>query len=366
MSTENNTSQRNMGIELLRIVAMFSIIVLHVLGQGGVLNKAPALSKNYEAAWFLEILCYYGVPAYAIITGYVSNKAKFYATNLVYLWLQVFFYNILAIVIFLALGIGSIGPMISMTIFPISQECYWYFTAYAGAFFFIPAIKLVIEKLDKPYHDLLFYAIIIFWSVATIVPGNNAIVAWNGASFAWILACIYIGAYMSKYQIFMKLSKAMLFTIYIVSMIITFASKYLIEVIYGAPNWHIDRGNILISYNSPTVLLASMAMVVLFSKIDVNNGVKKVVRLVAPLTFGVYLSNCQPMVFTYLMAGRFNEYTTYPVWKLLICTICSALVIFLIGIAIDAIRKFIFDIFNLKGRLHAFEKYVLMCYTKKS
>lgn len=366
MNTENNTSQRNIGIELLRIVAMFAIIILHVLGQGGVLNKAPVLSKNYEAAWLLEIMCYFGVPAYAIITGFVSEKMKFYATNIVYLWLQVFFYNVVAIIVFLVFKLGYIAPIIRMTLFPISSECYWYFTAYAGAFFFIPAIKMVMEKLNKPYHDLLFYAVIICWSIIPVIPGNNAFVTWNGASFAWILACIYVGAYMSKYNVFEKLRSEVLILIYIVSVLLTFGSKYLIEVKFGVANWNIDRGNLLIKYNSPTILLSAMVMVVLFSRINIESDFKKVVKLIAPLTFGVYLSNCQPLVFTYLMDGRFKAYTTYPVWKLILCTVCSAMVIFLIGVMIDAIRKFFFEILRIKDRLHAFENYVLMCYTKKS
>ena len=48
--------ERNYGIDLLRIFAMFMVVVLHCLGQGGILNNATLNSVQYKFAWFMEIL----------------------------------------------------------------------------------------------------------------------------------------------------------------------------------------------------------------------------------------------------------------------------------------------------------------------
>ena len=37
MQTSTAKKERNMGVELLRIVSMLMVVVLHILGQGGVL-----------------------------------------------------------------------------------------------------------------------------------------------------------------------------------------------------------------------------------------------------------------------------------------------------------------------------------------
>ena len=47
--------KRNYNVDLFRITAAFLVIVLHVLGQGGILNSVVPNSINYWVAWFLII-----------------------------------------------------------------------------------------------------------------------------------------------------------------------------------------------------------------------------------------------------------------------------------------------------------------------
>lgn len=88
-------SQRNVGIDGLRIIAMFMVVILHTLGQGGVLSASTTLSTQYETAWFLEIVAYCAVNCYAIISGYVGVTAKYRCSNMAVLWLRVVFYTVL-------------------------------------------------------------------------------------------------------------------------------------------------------------------------------------------------------------------------------------------------------------------------------
>ena len=61
--------KRNYGIDLLRLVLMFMVVVLHVLGHGGVLSAAQPMSGQYITAWLMESLAIGAVNSYAIITG---------------------------------------------------------------------------------------------------------------------------------------------------------------------------------------------------------------------------------------------------------------------------------------------------------
>lgn len=42
-----NDNKRQSNIELLRIISMFMVLVLHYMGQGGVLKSVPMNSVNY-------------------------------------------------------------------------------------------------------------------------------------------------------------------------------------------------------------------------------------------------------------------------------------------------------------------------------
>lgn len=49
--TDRHTDKRNYGIDLLRLIAMFMVVILHVLGQGGVISATTGL--KHHIAWLL-------------------------------------------------------------------------------------------------------------------------------------------------------------------------------------------------------------------------------------------------------------------------------------------------------------------------
>ena len=89
-------SKRNYGIDLLRTISMFMILILHILGNGGILKQVIPLTIYGELIWFIEVCCFCAVNCYGLISGYVGVKAKHKYSNLIYLWIQVFFYLIIS------------------------------------------------------------------------------------------------------------------------------------------------------------------------------------------------------------------------------------------------------------------------------
>lgn len=80
MRTDNlpaaDVKKRNSGIELLRIIAMFSIVVLHIVGIGGINNAYPLHSAGYAAALLLRSVTFCSVNCYALISGYVGCTGR--------------------------------------------------------------------------------------------------------------------------------------------------------------------------------------------------------------------------------------------------------------------------------------------------
>ena len=69
--------ERNYGIDLLRVLATYMVLVLHVMGQGGIVWTIDGSSNNYIVAWLLELLAFCAVNCYALISGYVGLYKKF-------------------------------------------------------------------------------------------------------------------------------------------------------------------------------------------------------------------------------------------------------------------------------------------------
>lgn len=78
--------EKNYGIAGLRILAMFMVVILHILTQGGVLNASGRFTSQYEAGWLLQTAAFCAVDLYALISGYVWVYAEYRYRNIVELW----------------------------------------------------------------------------------------------------------------------------------------------------------------------------------------------------------------------------------------------------------------------------------------
>lgn len=74
------TTQRDYGIDLLRIISMLMVPIVHVIGQGGILGTAVPFSIQYESAWMLMSFVLVAVNCFILITGYVyyGKETKYY------------------------------------------------------------------------------------------------------------------------------------------------------------------------------------------------------------------------------------------------------------------------------------------------
>lgn len=362
MSTILEKKERNSGIELLRIVAMFAIMILHVLGQGGVLGATEYMSKSYEVAWLLETLCFFGVTAYGLISGYVGVDGNYKITNIIYTWLQVFLFNAIGTIMLCAyLGSWPLMTIIKAILFPVLTESYWYFTAYFGLFFLIPVLNLGFRSLQRQYLKAMVVVCILLFSIGPLLVNTDAFGLREGLSVVWLVAVYIIGAYVKKYNILDKFSKSKSAIIFFLAILLSWGSKFLLEKYIISEVSRYDGGaNLLISYTSPTILIASLALLSLFSKLNINKKCGKWINRVAALSFGVYLVNCSPYVWNVYMPNRFADYAGYPVWKLLICVLVTALYMLLVGIAIDGIRFLLFELFKLRERLAILNEKIML------
>ena len=133
------SKKRFYGIDLLKALSMLMIVTLHVLGNGGVLGMLEPLTVRYEAAYFLEAMCFCAVNCFGLATGYIMCRTRFSSHRLGALWLEVVWHTFGLTLLFYLFMPGSAGPWQFFTsFFPVTFSYYWYFTAYFGMFFFIP------------------------------------------------------------------------------------------------------------------------------------------------------------------------------------------------------------------------------------
>lgn len=340
------TTERDHGADLLRIISMGMILILHILGQGGLLAALPEASVRYKAAWFMETACYGAVNCCALISGYVGVNAKFRYSNILRLWLQVVFYTVGAAVLLHIVRPDSVGrSAIGTAFFPVSNGRYWYYTAYFCMSFFIPAMNHLVNTMPKRPLQIIAWAIVLLFSVYPMVMKADIFDLSGGYCVAWLALLYILGGCLQRYPLSGKLTPAKCLGIYLILTVISWAWKLYTDGLPAGTDC-ID----LVDYTSPTILVGSIMLLVGLSRCRFPKPVRAVIQFFAPLSFSVYLVHAQWPVFSTFMAGKYAYLSELHTVKIMAAVLGIALFWFLLATMIDFLRLQLFRLLKVNRR----------------
>ncbi|MBO5737610.1 MAG: acyltransferase family protein [Clostridia bacterium] len=331
--------ERNVGIDLLRILAMCMVVFLHVLAQGGVINNALAISKlHYYTQKSIQTIAYCAVNCYAIISGFVGVGRKWKISSLISLLFTVLFYTVGFSFIFYILKPQEIG-LVGM--FKAMLPDYWYVMAYCGLFFFMPILNRFIETASREtcFASIgWLFLVLSCTSPIFAIMGQDPFHLSEGFSMLWLMVLYLVGGYLKIYGINVKHVKAKMWILFAVCIAVTFLSKVATNVL-GYPDL-----NILYYYTSPTIFLASIALVVIFSNLNIKSGKKQRITYFATFTFAIYLIHQQELVNLYCIQDQFVWVLDLH-WALSIAaTLGCAIAVCIICTIIDIMRFYLFKL----------------------
>ena len=349
--------KRNYGIDLLRMVLMFMVVILHILGHGGVLGATSQLTVKYGAAWLLETFAYCAVNCYALISGYVNYSSRYKFSSLLQIWLQALVYSV---------GIAacmwiwkpedfSVGGLVSVCL-PVLKGGYWYLTAYVGLFVLIPflnaGINALSEEKAKAYLWLLFCA----FSVLPTLARKDVFLTNSGYSAFWLAYLYLIGGCLKKFQWGESLRIWQAALVYIGCVLLSWGIKMGTEGITAClsdgPKSYVN----FISYISPTMVMATVSLFFTFQKCRVPQKLIRLISEFSPAAFGVYLIHEHKMIRSQFVAKKFGFLAEFSAPGMIIGVIGSAAAIFLSCLLIDWIRHKIFIRAHVKEHLERLEK----------
>ncbi len=361
---QEKVNKRNYGIDLLRIIAMFFVLILHIVGKGGILLGVKDNETKFAITCFIQIGVYCAVNCYALISGFVyfSEEDKpLKISNYISLWLQVVFYNVMITLIFWKFWPRLIGiKQLVKSFFPVASNQYWYFSAYTGVFFMIPWLNKIVRSSKKEKLKTVMICMLGFSCYVTIANlftfegdpfGLNA-----GYSFLWLAILYLMGAYIKKYEIFNKLNKKKTVLIGIFLLIVTWIWKIEIGELTMYFFGKKIMTDLLISYTSPTILGIAIIMLLIFAKLEIKPFWYKLIRFVTVSSFGVYLIHVQPLVFDNIIGEKFSYIANLPAYLILPAIIGLTIIIFTIGIFIDKVRILVFRFLKFSKLSEQIEK----------
>ncbi len=347
--------ERNYGVDFLRIFSMFMAVVLHVLGQGGILDAATPGSTHYWVAWFLEVAMYCAVDCFALISGYVLSVKNTKISAIASLWVQTFFYTTsLTLVFFLFFpGTAMTKFDVLFSFFPIITKQYWYVSAYLGMYILVPVLNVALANVKKMTLELVFIGMLVVHSGFSLK--FDPFHLGEGCSVMWLSLLYLLGGYIRKYDLVSKVKKYKGWLLYISMTVLTFMSKYDIETFTSLPERDENFGNILISFVSPTVFLAAVGLFIATAQMKFPKPVKKIISVFSPAAFGVYLIHvCKP-IWVDVFEGFSAKYVNYSPFIMILMVLAAAIVIYLACSIIELIRIRLFKLLGINYLLSKFE-----------
>lgn len=362
MNTLPQVGPRNYGIDLLRIVSMYMVCVIHVLGQGGIID-ACSLSINAACAGVMRLSAACAVDCFALISGYCGCVTAIKTRSLFRLWCIAVFYGLIITLFF---------PLVSDTpldkyalvkaLLPICTCEYWYLTSYALMFLISPQMNHLIQKQTESELRKFVWLVFVIYSILGCLPvvGSISFSCNYGYSAVWLSYLYMVGGFIRLYGAAKLLPNYCGFrqwvkqffkrrSLFLLGYFATVVGSYLFVRVMNYLTGGVCQDGVLgqyAAYNSPIVIISAIFLLLYFKTLNVGRFVG-VIRFFSPLAFSVYLIQCHPILWNYLWPDAFKIVGTLSFYLIPFVVFGISLAIYLSCSVIDYIRLLIFKLFRL-------------------
>ncbi len=354
MCKKELSDQRNYGIDLLRIIAAFYIIILHTVLQGGIYNATSPYSYQFFSCQFLTSCSLCAVNIFGIISGYVGytdSEKQYNLVSYITLWLEVVFYGVIITLCYMYFLPNTVTTSdLFSTLLPVSNNLYWYFTAYSLLFIFTPLLNSSIRNCSK--QTLILFSCLILFVFSPLETITDCFSAKDGYSFLWLLILYLMGSIIKKLKIGSNI-RPLAAICGIGTMNICIFFLYNLPPQFYVLN-HMLTSNTAEKYTLPFHLISAILHVILFSKLKLGSKIKKIIAFAAPGAFSVYLINVQNSFWTYGMTDRFRPWASSSAAGIVVRVILFALLFVTISVIFDHFRQKLFRHLPIKRMINTF------------
>lgn len=341
--------ERNTGIELLRILSMLMIVLLHGVFETKLMGIGSLGGARGVSIQFVYGVTNCAVNVYAMITGYVCIKAKHRPSRYIELWLQVFALNAaFGLVDILCNGFRM--KTLVHCLLPVLSGTFWYFSSYTLLFLCIPCLNRLLLGMSRQQHKKLIFVLgavsMAAW-FALFFLKQDMFATDAGYSPLWLIVMYCVGAYIRRYEKEWKTwSSGRWFCIFVLASAFNGLSvpamRWCKAHLFTLPT----QNGLFISYMSPTIILAAVALFLCCLKLRPQRG-KRIITGLSSLTFGIYIIHMQPFVRELFFTERFADTIAQPWYTVMVRLFGFAIVMFSACALIEWLRKQIFRLLHI-------------------
>ena len=339
MQTEAKAKKpRSSNLELLRILCMLFIIGDHFTGQSGVVEVTDMVESLFYCSTtsMSRVSC----TVFIIISAWFSVGRPFKFRRIVHVWLTAFLLAVPITLYCMSIGIAGKDHLFT-ALLPVLGNSLWFVSCYIIITMFSPLFNYLLEKAPK---RLVEYFLAVAFLLVVIYP---TLLAQPGLfpQEIYILSCVYIfTGYVRKYVEVLPSLKKSCYTFMGLWLFITLARAT--SAYYHDLNPHIM--DIVMRYGEfyraqlCTLPNLVMAYTMFFIFLQIKMKTYAWINVPATATLGIYCYHQVPAWYDYYWKHVFaSEYFTAHLhgWERMAYTLCSILLVYLIGFLLENIRS---------------------------
>lgn len=318
-------AQRQINLEILRILCMLFIIVGHIGGRSGIESFSPFITIAPHA-----------VNCFVMISGYFLITSTFKAERVLRTFIETIFYSFtITLILYLCNKANSYDIIKSIMPFAPTKFSYWFVNKYLAVIILSPFICKLCTTISKREYQILLVSMLLINSTFFIVFPFGELFG-NGFSLLWMITVFLTGGYVKLHGLTFRywgLSTILLLIIY------NLCNIYANEFVY-------------LHYNSLITYALTITTFMWFKGASISkNGITaKITTLIAPHVFAAYLIHEQGLIKAYIidLAHLYQGYMPDMIY------------LYLFGITV-----IIASVFIDKFRVSIFKYCYIDCITKK-
>lgn len=335
----NNTidlkQERNSAVELLRIIAMFFIVMSHSSVHGSFPSVNSQITLNN---YLLDWLCLgnLGSVIFVMISGYFLSVKERRSQSMVKLLAQVWFYSYICLAIHFLTGNTASIREIKRALFPTIYDEYWFFTAYIIVLIFCPYINIFIKNTSRKQLLSCLVIMMVLWSIIPTFTQMSML----GSELPQFLFFYLLGAYLRKYTDHALSMPKFRRWLIGCSAVLLLASSMVLRFFNDCiwpfsifETWFYGRSSIFV-----IGLAIGMTAAAVYHKPWSN----KIVNRISSCTFGVYLLHDNPFIREILWPVWMNNDAYYDSKTLIFRIFLSVVIVYAGCVFIELVRQKLF------------------------
>ena len=327
IDTVNTENKRLIGLDILKILSMFFILIHHFSKHGGFYANATGFSQTI--IYILNILFLPSVNIFVFVSAYlIVKKNSFKLRRLLYLYLQIVFFAIFTYLFSLLITKQSFSVTTLFQCLDPFNNFFWFTNSYMFLYVLTPLLLLIVNKLNKKAYLILIYALLlvtIFSTYTSFWPFLN-----KGFSGMWFVFLFLFAGYIAKFDIGFK--KWVWIVLYAISLVISY---FCFPETIANP-----------VYTTLSTIISTVSLFNIFKDITIKNKfLTKTIQLVVSCTLGIYLLHDSHFIQQILYSKIINTPYFYTRPTSILWFFLFIIATFIVCLLFDVARKYVCKLF---------------------